>query len=158
MLQIGDKDRQYVIDTESRDITPLKEVLENNKIVKVFTMLSSTTSSSRSGLEYRWKKIYDTFLVERVLHCGKQDHGYSLSKCCERYLGVTLDKTVRNKFIGLTGQPYTVDQITYGANDVVYLIDIREKQLAITSCELHWKLPVSRMKVVKVFQRLSTKD
>ena len=68
--------------------------------------------------------------MERVLNCGKQDYGYSLSKCCERYLGVTLDKTVRNKFIGLTGQPYTVDQISYGANDVVYLIDIREKQMA----------------------------
>ena len=35
MFQIGDKDRQYVIDTRDVDIEPLREILESNKIVKV---------------------------------------------------------------------------------------------------------------------------
>ena len=130
MLQIGDRDRQYVIDTRVTDITPLKEVLENKNITKIFHNAKFDYKFIKRWGSATVEKIYDTFLVERVLHCGKQEYGYSLSKCCERYLGVTLDKTVRNKFIGLTGQPYTVDQITYGANDVVHLIDIREKQMA----------------------------
>ena len=100
------------------------------------------------------EEIYDTFLAERVINCGKQDYGYSLARCTERYLGQTLDKETRNKFVGLKGQPYTVDQITYGANDVVYLLDIREKQLVkIHSLELE---QVARLenKVVKVFSEI----
>ena len=99
-------------------------------------------------------EMYDTFLAERVINCGKQDYGYSLARCTERYLGVTLDKETRNKFIGLKGQPYTVDQITYGANDVVYLLDIRQKQLSkIRSLELD---QVTRLEnaVVKVFAEI----
>ena len=130
MLQIGDRDRQYVIDTRVVDVTPLKEVLEDKNITKIFHNAKFDYKFIKRWAFATVETIYDTFLVERVLHCGKQDYGYSLAKCCERYLGVVLDKTVRNKFIGLTGQPYTVDQITYGANDVVYLLDIRERQLA----------------------------
>ena len=72
----------------------------------------------------------------------------------QRYLNQVLDKETRNKFIGLKGQPYTVDQITYGANDVVYLLDIREKQLALLrNFELE---QVARLenKVVKVFSEI----
>jgi len=36
MLQIGDKDRQYVIDTRVVDVTPLKDILEDEKIIKIF--------------------------------------------------------------------------------------------------------------------------
>ena len=35
MFQIGDRDRQYVIDTRVVDISPLKETLESREIVKV---------------------------------------------------------------------------------------------------------------------------
>ena len=35
MFQIGDRDRQYVIDTREVDITPLRHILESDKIVKV---------------------------------------------------------------------------------------------------------------------------
>ena len=36
MLQIGDKERQYVIDTRVVDITPLKPILESHDIIKIF--------------------------------------------------------------------------------------------------------------------------
>ena len=100
------------------------------------------------------EEMYDTFLVERVINCGKQDHGYSLARCVERYLGKTLDKETRNKFIGLKGQPYTVDQITYGANDVVYLLDIREKQLGLLHTYELQQVARLENKVVKVFSEI----
>ena len=154
MFQIGDKDRQYVIDTRVIDISPLKEVLESNKVVKVLHNAKFDYKFIKMWAGISLEEIYDTFLAERVINCGKQDYGYSLARCTERYLGVTLDKETRNKFIGLKGQPFTVDQITYGANDVVYLLDIREKQLSqIHSLELE---QVTRLenKVVKVFSEI----
>lgn len=154
MFQIGDKDRQYVIDTREVSISPLKEVLESNKVVKVLHNAKFDYKFIKMWAGISLEEIYDTFLAERVINCGKQDYGYSLARCTERYLGVTLDKETRNKFIGLKGQPFTVDQITYGANDVVYLLDIREKQLSqIHSLELE---QVTRLenKVVKVFSEI----
>ncbi len=154
MFQIGDKERQYVIDTRDVDISPLKEVLQSDSIVKVLHNAKFDYKFIKKWAGISLEEIYDTFLAERVINCGKQDYGYSLSRCVERYIGHTLDKETRNKFIGLKGQPFTVDQITYGANDVVYLLDIREKQLAkIHSLELH---QVARLEnaVVKVFAEI----
>jgi len=154
MFQIGDKDRQYVIDTREVDISPLKEVLQSNSIVKVLHNAKFDYKFIKKWAGISLEEIFDTFLAERVINCGKQDYGYSLARCTERYLGVTLDKETRNKFIGLKGQPYTVDQITYGANDVVYLLDIRQKQLSkIHSLELE---QVTRLEnaVVKVFAEI----
>ena len=154
MFQIGDKDRQYVIDTRDIDIEPLREVLESNKIVKVLHNAKFDYKFIKRWAGISMEEMYDTFLAERIINCGKQDYGYSLARCVERYLGLTLDKETRNKFVGLKGQPFTVDQIQYGANDVVYLLDIREKQLVkIHSLELH---DVTRLenKVVKVFSEI----
>ena len=154
MFQIGDKDRQYVIDTRDVEIEPLREVLESNKIVKVLHNAKFDYKFIKKWAGISMEEMYDTFLAERVINCGKQDYGYSLSRCVERYLGHTLDKETRNKFIGLKGQPFTVDQIQYGANDVVHLLDIRQKQLIkIHSLELY---NVARLEnaVVKVFAEI----
>lgn len=154
MFQIGDSEQQFVIDTRTVDISPLKEILESNEITKVFHNAKFDYKFIKKWAGISVQKIYDTYLVERVLHCGKQDHGYSLSRCTERYLGVTLDKEVRNKFIRLDGRPFTVDQITYGANDVVYLLDIRSKQLALLSTfELEQTARLEN-EVVKVFAEI----
>ena len=154
MLQIGDKDRQYVIDTRVVDVTPLKDILEDEKIIKIFHNAKFDYKFIKRWANIDVKNIYDTFLTERVINCGKQDYGYSLARCVDRYLSIDLDKTTRNKFIGLTGQPYTIDQITYGANDVIYLLDIREKQLP--SLRTHQLEQTARLEneVVKVFAEI----
>ena len=128
MFQIGDAQEQFVIDTRHVSIEPLREVLESHQITKIFHNAKFDYKFIRRWAGIECQNIYDTYLTEKVLHCGKQGHGYSLSRCCERYIGVTLDKEVRNKFVNLQGQPFTHNQITYGANDVAYLIQIWEKQ------------------------------
>ena len=154
MFQIGDKDRQYVIDVRDISIQPLKEILEDKTIVKVFHNAKFDYKFIKHWGGIQVENIYDTYLAERVIHCGKQDHGYSLSKCVERYCGDTLDKETRNKFVNLSGAPFTVDQITYGAKDVVYLLDIREaQQVQLHTYELEM---VSKLenKAVKVFAEI----
>ena len=154
MLQIGDKERQYVIDTRVIDVTPLKQILEDEKIIKIFHNAKFDYKFIKRWANIDVQGIYDTYLMERVINCGKQDYGYSLARCVDRYLGINLDKTTRSKFIGLTGQPFTVDQITYGSKDVIYLLDIREKQLP--SLHTHKLEQVARLEneVVKVFAEI----
>ena len=154
MLQIGDKDRQYVIDARDISLEPLRKVFEDKDIIKIFHNAKFDYKFIKQWARIDVENIYDTFLAERVIHCGKQDHGYSLLKCVERYCNDTLDKEVRNKFVDLRGTPFTVNQITYGAKDVVYLIDIwKAQQAQLHAFELEM---VSKLenKVVKVFAEI----
>ena len=137
MFQIGDKEHQFVIDTRAVSIEPLRAVLENPNIIKILHNSKFDYKMIKRWGGVELEGIWDTMLAEQVIHCGKQNPGYSLKALCERYLDITLDKETRNKFIGLEGKPFDETQIVYGAKDVEYLIDIRSKQDAtITTKDL----------------------
>lgn len=131
MFQIGDEIEQFVIDTRTVSIEPLKEILESKTIIKIFHNAKFDYKFIKRWARINTKSIYDTYLGEKILHCGKDNHGYSLQKCCERYLNVHLDKEERNQFINLQARPFTSNQITYGAKDVEYLIQIWGKQIRL---------------------------
>jgi DNA polymerase-1 len=127
MFQVGDMDRQYVIDTRFQSIEPLRHVLESETIVKVFHNAKFDYKFIRA-VGICTENVWDTFLVEKILHCGKDNVRFSLAHVVKRYLNKTLSKEVRNQFVGLTGQPFTDNQVLYGAKDVVYLLGIVEHQ------------------------------
>ncbi len=127
MFQIGDTDNQYIIDTRFISIEPLREILEDENIIKIFHNAKFDYKFIKKWANITCEGIYDTFLVELVISCGK-GLGYALKDLCKRYLNVELNKEVRNQFIGLSGQPFRNDQIIYGAKDVEYLCDIKELQ------------------------------
>jgi len=130
MFQIGDEENQFIIDTRVINIEPLREVLESTSIIKIFHNAKFDYKFIKKWSGITCEGIYDTFLTELVISCGKK-LGYGLKDVCKRYLNVELNKEVRNLFIGLTGQPFSVDQIVYGAKDVEYLCKIKELQQPI---------------------------
>ena len=105
MFQIGDEHQQFVIDTRFVSIEPLRDILESKDIIKIFHNAKFDYKFIKRWADIECANIYDTFLVERVINCGK-DLRYGLAHLCDRYLGVALNKEVRNQFIGLTGQPF----------------------------------------------------
>ena len=131
MFQIGDEIDQFVIDTRVVDIEPLRNILENRDIVKIFHNAKFDYKFIKRWANIECEGIYDTFLTERVINCGKDGVRYGLKDVCKKYLNVELNKEVRNQFIGLTGQPFREDQIVYGAKDVEYLIGVRQHQLPL---------------------------
>ena len=131
MFQIGDEDNQYVIDTRHVSIEPLRNILEDKNIIKIFHNAKFDYKFIKKWGNIECEGIYDTFLTERVLNCGKDNVKYGLKDVCKKYLNVELNKDVRNQFIGLTGQPFREDQIVYGAKDVEYLLMVRAKQLPL---------------------------
>jgi len=130
MLQIGNKERQYVIDTRGIDISILSSLFSSKKILKLYHNFKFDGPMLTSSFGFTHENVYDTMIVEQVLHAGKQAFRYSLADLCQRYLGVELDKSTRNQFINLRGRPFTFKQILYGADDVRYLIAIRKEQKA----------------------------
>ena len=131
MFQIGDEIDQFVIDTRVVDIEPLRDILESRKITKIFHNAKFDYKFIKRWGNIECEGIYDTFLTERVINCGKDNIRYGLKDVCKKYLNVELNKEVRNQFIGLTGQPFREDQIVYGAKDVEYLIGVRKHQLPL---------------------------
>jgi DNA polymerase-1 len=84
-------------------------------------------------------------MISEVLINNGYDDGsafYSLKEVAEKYLGVSLDKTIRDKFIGDT--PITEEMLEYASEDVSYLEPIyrlqrsaleKQKQLRVLELE-----------------------
>jgi DNA polymerase I-like protein with 3'-5' exonuclease and polymerase domains len=128
MFQIGDETNQFVIDTRHVSIEPLRSVLEDTNIQKIFHNAKFDYKFIKKWSDITCQGVWDTFLVEVVLNCGKRI-GFGLKDLVKRYCNEELDKEVRSKFIGTSKQPFTEDQIVYGAKDVSYLSSIKWEQV-----------------------------
>lgn len=127
LLQLGNKEGQVVIDCTTVDINQYKDYLESNRLFIIHN----------AKFDLRWlykehiviRNVYDTYLGEKILFLGFPPGIVSLSlqACCDRYLHVYLDKTVRGKIHA----GVTEEVIVYAANDVVYLEDIMNAQMKI---------------------------
>lgn len=126
LVQMGCKEFQVVIDTVTVDILEYKQYLESDRLFLLW--------NAKFDLKWFYKygiiigKVYDGFLAEKLLYLGFPGgmHSLSLKSAGETYLGIELDKTVRGKIIY---SKLDEEIIRYGANDVAYLEDLREKQM-----------------------------
>lgn len=127
MLQVGDGKDCYVIDTRGTDY--LKRIIGKleNKLVIGQNLKFDYKFLKLEGVILR--NIYDTFLAECILTNGLKDRKLGLGAISEKYIGKSLDKTVRNQFINIGSTPFTEKQIVYGSEDVEGLFKIRELQL-----------------------------
>lgn len=124
-LQLGNKENQIVIDCLTVNVKLYKSYLESNRLFIIHN----------AKFDLRWlykehiviRNVYDTYLAEKILFLGFPPGIVSLSlqACCDRYLGIYLDKTVR----GQIHAGMTEEVIVYAANDVVHLEDIMNLQL-----------------------------
>ena len=126
LVQLGCKEFQVVIDTTTIDILEYKEYLESDRLFLLWNAKFDLKWFFKYGIVIN--NIYDGFLAEKLLYLGypRGMHSLSLKSAGEHYLGVELDKTVRGKIIY---SKLDEEIIRYGANDVTYLEELREKQL-----------------------------
>src|SRR5918998_2743890 len=132
LLQLAVPGRTFVIDLfEVRDISPLKEVLEDGP-VKVL---------HNAKFDYQFLKdlhgvsvapVFDTMLAAQVLDGGRQGAAYGLEAVAERYLDESPDKSEqRGDWSGeLSGR-----QLEYAARDAGVLLPLREKLLEALEAE-----------------------
>lgn len=127
MLQLSDGIDSYIIDTRGNDyVKRLKGKIEY-KLILGQNLKFDYKFLKMEGIILR--NIYDTFLAECILTNGLVDRKLGLGAISEKYIGKTLDKSIRNQFVNLNGQPFTDKQIVYGSEDVEGLFAIREAQM-----------------------------
>ena len=129
MLQLNWLDITYVIDVRSTSIIFLKSYLE--KILVVGQNIKFDYKFLKFyGIELN--NIYDTMLAEACITNGEENRHLSLQALAVKYTSIKLNKNVRSQFSSeLYGIPFTEQQITYGAQDVQCLTEIKTKQLKI---------------------------
>ena len=126
LVQIGDLEDQFAIDTTTIDIQRYKKFFEEKERLFV---LQNAKFDIRFFLHQRivFLNVFDTYLAEKLLYLGYPPGiiPMGLGHLTDRYLGVYLDKSIRGEIHrGLTDRV-----IIYGCDDVKYLIPIMEKQL-----------------------------
>ena len=122
-MQLGDNDKQYVIDCTTVDPSEYKEILEKKELIM---------HNAKFDLRFLYYqgimpcKVYDSFLMERVLYTGIDTVRKSLDAVTYKYCKIELDKTVRGH---IHREGLSARVIKYAADDVKYLHEIRRKQI-----------------------------
>jgi len=131
LLQIAVRDKSYVIDCTKVDITELKHILEAERPLKIAQNAKFDYSLLKVQAGIALGNVFDTMLAERILTCGVSRE-ISLKTLVQKYLGLKIDKTVREGFTdpanpALKGN-FNKEQLDYAARDVLVLRTIFEKQ------------------------------
>lgn len=119
-FQLGDINNQFVIGVEK--LQEFKEFLEDKELI---------AHNIKFDLTFLYKygvfpnKVWDTYLAECVINCGKNMIKRNLAATAKRRLGVDLDKSIRDE-IWKEGLSKRV--IEYSAGDVKYLEKIKDSQ------------------------------
>lgn len=118
---------QIVVDCTTVSLSEYKEILETKAIIG-------------ANLKFDYKFLfnyniiptntYDIMIIEQLIYLSypKSYIRYSLKAIAERYLNIDIDKSIRSEIPNLG---ITDSVIEYGANDVVYLYRILQKQIQI---------------------------
>jgi DNA polymerase-1 len=135
MIQVGDSKNQFVIDLKSMDrqtkdsfMSMLGNILSQKVVIG--HNLKFDLKFLKHYFNWELPEIYDTCLAEKLLNCGLTvPKGYNgLEDTVMRYSKIALDKTISEQFLTIGSKPFTTTQILYGAMDIMYLQEIRDKQ------------------------------
>jgi DNA polymerase I len=135
MLQLGTEDgEQYVFDMRTVAVEAFRGLLEARS--RIF--IGHNIKFDYNVLKARrilLNKVYDTMVAEQVIYNGMYDmsyirknHRFSLAGVYKHYFDKSIDKETRQQFHSVRTEPFTEQQIVYGALDVVYPFEIKTKQ------------------------------
>lgn len=147
MLQIGDLETRFVIDTRCTDITPILPFFESH-----ITWVGHNLKFEYKHLLHQYKvrlgRIYDTMLAESRLFAGLIN-GLSLEDLAYKYNlaekkqqktlfdldedgfdpdKIQLDKSTRMGFVNIGDRPFTISQVKYGEEDIILPLKIKKIQ------------------------------
>lgn len=126
-MQFGDLEGENQVVVDTTTISPLKykDILENKYIIGHNLKFDLQFLYNYSIIP---RKVYDTMIVEQLLHLGYPSGivSHSLKAVAKRRLDIDIDKTVRGEIIW-RGLDESV--VKYAAGDVMYLGNIMKGQL-----------------------------
>ena len=127
LFQIGNLEKQFVIDCRKASIEPLRKILEGDK-PKVLQNAKFDYKMIKHSFKVEMENMIDTMLIEQVIVCGKSDKQFGLADLAEKYTGERPDKDERKSFINHEGD-FSESQIEYAGRDLVYVLQVLDRQI-----------------------------
>ena len=130
LIQIGDEEKQWIIDNRTIDILPLKPYLESEEWLKILQNAKFDYKVLAVKKRIHLRRMVDTMITEQILRCGFKEVSASMEALADRYLGIKIDKedSLRASF-GQTGPgEFTERQLQYASGDVIYPCAIIKRQ------------------------------
>ena len=115
----------------------LKRVMEAAQVTKVFHFARFDVAQLRHRLDIETQPIFCTKIASKLIRTYSSSHG--LKTLVQQLEGVDLDKSAQCSDWG-DAENLTEDQLRYAANDVRYLISMREKLTTKLQREDRWEL------------------
>lgn len=132
LISAGNKYQQYVLDVArlEHELHDFKQLLETKHVILHNAKFDYKFLKQHLHIELEY--IYDTMLSEQLLLKGRRMQGFGLDDVVDKYCNIKLNKEIRTSFVGMKyGDTCSAAQIQYSGEDVVYLEDVKQKQLAL---------------------------
>ena len=152
MLQIGNLEERFVIDTRRVDITPILPFFESD-ILWVGANLKFEYKHILHNYKVRLNRVWDVMIAEICLYNGYK-RSYSLKAIAANYFNVfdeekldlfnledynemlvwkeaddyLINKSTAREFIEIGDRPFTTSQINYGVDDIELPLKIYKRQ------------------------------
>lgn len=128
MFQVGDTQKQWLIDARAIDVEPLRPFFESRKWIKLGQNLKF---DCRFLLVLGWNptNLADVMIAEQVLRCGLRTR-VSLEELVKHYLKKQIDKEeeLRTSFGKTAINEFSERQLDYAAGDCIYPFYIAKHQ------------------------------
>ena len=126
----------------------LKQLMEANNIVKVFHFARFDVAMLQHYLDIKVSPIFCTKIASKLARTYTSKHG--LKDLVMELEKVELDKSSQSSDWG-NAENLTEKQLNYAANDVRYLLSVREKLSKILKREERWELAQQCFECLPVF-------
>lgn len=160
LLQVGDEYKVFLFDYKWYKKLAKERFWHNERILFVFQNAKFDQKVLLVSLGLEVKNIYDTMLAERLLTCGIE-RNLSLKALAQKYLGITLDKEIREDFryISLAQYPKKLSNelLAYSALDVQILPIIYRLQKRLLENEGMYKIAVLEFRVSIVLSKMEVR-
>jgi ribonuclease D len=132
--------------SKGQDIAPnLKRVMEATAITKVFHFARFDVAQLRHRLGIETQPIFCTKIASKIIRTYSSSHG--LKTLVQQLEGIELDKSAQCSDWG-DAENLSDEQLRYAANDVRYLISMRQKLITKLQREDRWDLAQNCFKVL----------
>jgi ribonuclease D len=129
----------------------IRRLLETGNITKVFHYARFDVAQFRFTFGINTAPIFCTKIASKLARTYTSNHG--LKSLVAELIGVELDKRSQSSDWG-NKEELSPEQLTYAANDVLYLLELREKLTAMLQREDRWELARQCFQCIPVFVNL----
>ena len=123
LIQLATLNKIFIIDTILlREIGPLKDILHNASIIKVFHTADYDIRSLNRHFGFQIRGVFDTAIAAQFIGITQ----FGLANLLTDLLGKTIEKSTRLQKADWGQRPLSTEALEYAANDVRYLLELRE--------------------------------